>query len=270
MKTQTALLIILIILVSQQNSLSQCIPMPKADFSVDPFCETDSASFVNLSQNADSFLWKFGDGQISTQKSPKHFYHGSGTFSNATLVARNSNGCADSITKQYIMNSNPSSEFTYSFSGKDYYFKAEELGTKYRWFFGDGDSANTRNAQHTYKDTFSVHTVCLEVTNAARCVSKTCIQPKFAGIYPLVIQSSFKIFPNPNSGSFTMELKSNKSVNYIEIINQTGQIVYKTEFNQSLHRMNLNLTNGVYYVKVFNVESSIIQKMVVSSSLLLE
>ncbi|MFK7953564.1 MAG: choice-of-anchor B family protein [Ekhidna sp.] len=59
---------------------------PIADFTSE---RTDNTiAFTNLSQNADSYSWDFGDGQISTEENPTHEYSNGGFF-NVTLSASN-------------------------------------------------------------------------------------------------------------------------------------------------------------------------------------
>lgn len=60
-----------------------------ADFSGDitTFCEAPAViNFTNLSTNALSYLWDFGDGSTSTQFNPTHTYNALGTYS-VTLTA---------------------------------------------------------------------------------------------------------------------------------------------------------------------------------------
>ncbi len=53
-------------------------------------------NFINLSSNADEYLWNFGDGATSTEFSPDHFYQDIGTYS-VSLWANNEYNCPDSI-----------------------------------------------------------------------------------------------------------------------------------------------------------------------------
>lgn len=57
-------------------------------------------NFTNLSQNADSHLWNFGDGSTSTETNPTHTYLESGTYQ-VSLTAIN-NHCTDSTISQSI------------------------------------------------------------------------------------------------------------------------------------------------------------------------
>lgn len=85
--------------------LFRVVGFPKADFSVAGVCEGNPSPFNNLSSigtndgGISQFLWRFGDGTTSNDKTPVHSYLGNGNFS-VTLVATSSRGCMDSITKK--------------------------------------------------------------------------------------------------------------------------------------------------------------------------
>ncbi len=65
------------------------IPDPIASFteSGEPVTPA-SIAFQNTSQNADSYIWRFGDGDTTTITNPSHTYNTKGTFI-VTLVATN-------------------------------------------------------------------------------------------------------------------------------------------------------------------------------------
>ncbi|RZL44133.1 MAG: T9SS type B sorting domain-containing protein, partial [Pedobacter sp.] len=71
--------------------------MPVAAFYTDP---KDSASaekiiwFINQSQNATKYTWNFGNGKGSNLSNPAYIYTDTGKYF-ITLVAQNTNGCAD-------------------------------------------------------------------------------------------------------------------------------------------------------------------------------
>lgn len=81
-------------------------PNPKADFDASVY-ETSifdpQINFFNYSSGATAYLWLFGDGQTSIIKDPKHDYGDTG-FYNVTLIASNSYGCVDEITKKIRIN----------------------------------------------------------------------------------------------------------------------------------------------------------------------
>jgi len=74
-----------------------------ANFSSDPAPGTSislpdaAVSFTDLSQNAISWLWDFGDGSISTDANPVHVYQKDGTYV-VTLTVTDQNGCVSTVT----------------------------------------------------------------------------------------------------------------------------------------------------------------------------
>lgn len=243
-------------------------PHAIANFSVQDICERDSAIFVNLSKGAQTYKWKFGDMETSTEKSPKHFYDLDGVLhwpNHVTLTAVDSNGCSDSISKPLTINANPKSDFTYTSIETKVNFKAKQAGnTVYKWVFANRDSTLIANPTFAFPK-LGTYTVCLNVTNAAGCFSKTCKEVSLtAGISDELKQYGFKIYPSPNSGSFTIEETETNAISTLEIFNQIGQIVHKSELIEYLNPMNLNLANGIYLIRVTSEETRISQRMVVS------
>lgn len=74
------------------------LPLPSAGFTVT--MNGTSATFNNLSTNATSYFWNFGDGATSTLASPMHTYTSEGSFT-ATLSAWNQ---CDTVTAQQTVN----------------------------------------------------------------------------------------------------------------------------------------------------------------------
>ena len=73
-----------------------------ADFSADLEVEGELAlpnalmTFTDLSVNASSWYWNFGDGEISEQQNPSHTYSKAGSYT-VSLTATDENGCVQTI-----------------------------------------------------------------------------------------------------------------------------------------------------------------------------
>jgi PKD repeat protein len=67
--------------------------LPVADFSINTNKGYSplSVQFIDLSKNTTKWNWNFGDGNYSTEQSPKHIYSVAGNYT-VTLTASNSNG----------------------------------------------------------------------------------------------------------------------------------------------------------------------------------
>ena len=243
-------------------------PQSKADFTANDVCETDSAFFINKSQDATSYNWRFGDGQKSTLESPKHLYTIGGTTTtfNVSLVAVVANGCSDSIGKAISINSNPNSGFTHTLTGTKVDLKATVQGnTKYQWKFGSTDSATTTSGNYTFTLTKpEQYKICLKVTNLAGCISQTC-KDITVGISDILKPSGFKIYPNPNAGIFTIEIENPSNNSSIEVYNLVGELAKKVERVGKVTTLNLDATAGIYFVRVKNGDAVWGQKVTITN-----
>ena len=72
---------------------------------------------LNLSANASTYVWDFGDGSTSTEESPLHYYQEQGEY-DVSLIATNENGCADTLTLLGLVNADDAGliEFPNAFS----------------------------------------------------------------------------------------------------------------------------------------------------------
>jgi len=241
-----------------------------ADFIANDVCEDSAVNFVNNSVDGINYEWKFGDGKTSNFESPKHLYLISGitnTF-NVSLTAIVPTGCSDTIIKAVTVNANPKSDFAFTTSGKQVNFTAfETSAANFQWTFGDGGTSNTTNQKTTYnyaKFPSGKYTACLKVSNISGCISETCKEVNISGATSQPIKKNgIKIYPNPNQGSFTVEIADPKGNLIIEIYDAIGQVVHKVESFQPLTVLNLKLSEGIYLVRVTNEENNYNQSVLV-------
>ncbi|MFM7233139.1 MAG: PKD domain-containing protein, partial [Flavobacteriales bacterium] len=67
---------------------------------------------LNLSANASSYYWNFGDGETSTEENPLHYYQERGEY-DITLIAVNGNGCSDTLTLLGLIEANDVGEIEF-------------------------------------------------------------------------------------------------------------------------------------------------------------
>lgn len=81
--------------------------LPEADFEIiGSACLNMNFSLDNKSKNAIQYLWDFGDGIISNQKSPAHIYTDTGLHT-LSLIVTNQFGCRSQISKSIDVKANP-------------------------------------------------------------------------------------------------------------------------------------------------------------------
>ena len=150
-----------------------CLPAGTGQF-------TDISTITDGTQNLFTYLWNFGDGQTSTQKSPSHQYTAIGPY-NVQLKVTSSNGCIDSSTK--ILNTiypQAKADFTVTPEvclgiATQFTDKSDGKGSnvvKWNWDFGNGQTSTQQNTTHTYT-TAGSYKVRLHVFTDKGCVSDT-------------------------------------------------------------------------------------------------
>jgi hypothetical protein len=77
---------------------------------------------------------------------------------------------------------------------------------------------------------------------------------------------SLNIYPNPLNTCHDLMIASNQVISSIEIINETGQLIYSAKFEEKqkgIKLSNLKLNSGFYFVKVYSVDSLEVEKLIV-------
>jgi len=164
---------------------------PVADFLVDDreSCVGATVTFTDLSRDADSWHWDFGDGGTSTDRSPTHAYSSPGVYT-VTLSVHNDCGPDSEIKTQYVtVGYPPIAGFDTEIrrlcaGGSVSFFNMSTNGTSYLWHFGDGTTSTSMNPSHTYT-TAGVYSVSLVATNA--CGSDTAMRENYITVDPLPV-----------------------------------------------------------------------------------
>jgi PKD repeat protein len=141
-------------------------------------CDHLSCHFSDESTDADGTvtdrLWRFGDGETSTERNPAHDYAASGSYG-VTLTVSDNDGSSDIASHQVTAtasppaNASPHAEFAVSCRDLTCTFTDQSTdsdGTvaSRQWEFGDGATSTQRNPTRTYAAA-GQYTVSLEVTD---------------------------------------------------------------------------------------------------------
>jgi PKD repeat protein len=101
---------------STKSQVVDVYPSPKAYFEVTPtfvFVNDERVRCFNLSEDADRYLWEFGDGDTSKLKEPFHKYMEEGVY-DITLWAYSDNGCTDKYILSPAVTVEPAGELMFS------------------------------------------------------------------------------------------------------------------------------------------------------------
>ncbi|MEM6263235.1 MAG: PKD domain-containing protein, partial [Bacteroidota bacterium] len=159
---------------------------PTANFSiVDTLaCTLEDIQFYDLSAGnlpITGWDWDFGDGNTSNVQNPVHRYSAPGTYT-VRLVASDSKGCTDAITRTTLVRILPSPIIGFSVSdnadctpfGVGFTDASAPNGSPIvsrLWEFGDGNSSTSVNPFHTYT-TPGIYSARLTLTDLNGCTSR--------------------------------------------------------------------------------------------------
>ncbi|MFH1321977.1 MAG: PKD domain-containing protein, partial [Bacteroidota bacterium] len=136
-------------------------------------------SFSSTTPGASSWLWDFGDGNLSILQNPVHTYSATGIYT-LSLAAYNLNGCGDTLVKSNLINvdainfSGLTSNVTSGCAPLSVHFTGPSFGAvSWSWDFGDGNPpAGGQNPDHTYTMPGN-YNVSLSITNSSGCTDDT-------------------------------------------------------------------------------------------------
>ena len=176
-------IVILFLFLSWQMLNAQ----PVADFSANPVkgCAPLKVDFANLSSGAVSYIWYFGNGNISTLKNPSAVYNNPGKYS-VKLVVVSASGLRDSLSVSAMIEvfKSPDAKFTQDrktiCAGEQIQFEDKSIQgdgpiTRFDWDFGDGGTAKTTKPKHIF-NTAGLYHVTLTVKDTNGCESMVKVQ----------------------------------------------------------------------------------------------
>jgi len=248
--------------------------LPVADFGYEnqEGCAPLTVQFFNQSVNADSVQWIFPGGtpSASSEQNPVVVYAESGIY-NGTIISYNSAGSAAQTQMNIVsVMAGPEAAFDATQDEATVSFvNISQNAATYVWDFGDGETSTASNAVHTYAASGD-YLVQLIATNA--CGSDTI--SKEIGI--LIVSAGevtrnivFNLYPNPNSGRFTLELEATPvPLAELKIFDALGQIVYTEtigfQSGQLQKAIGLErLSAGVYWLSIKTQNFNMTRKVIV-------
>jgi gliding motility-associated-like protein len=188
--------------IDSANKPITVLAKPVVDFTAPSVTSCKAPATVNfqdLSPDAVSWQWDFGDGGTSNQKNPVYTYLTEGQFQ-VSLTVTDSKGCTNTVTKPtFVKIIKPFLQFTnipaggcipYSFTPKDT-ISAIDGVTSWFWDFGDGFTSTQQNpGPHVYIDS-GTYTLKLRITTTGGCTDSVVVPGAIRTGPPPVANFSF-------------------------------------------------------------------------------
>ncbi|MBA2612998.1 MAG: T9SS type A sorting domain-containing protein [Bacteroidetes bacterium] len=75
---------------------------------------------------------------------------------------------------------------------------------------------------------------------------------------------SFELYPSMNDGKFNVDFNGNETLKTIELLDVMGKIIFSQNTTEKKLNLNLNLSSGVYYLRVSSMEKLGVKKFIVN------
>ena len=199
-------------------------------------CEPFEVTFNNISENADSLVWDFGDGtkKVSSVKNTKHTYTAPGTYE-AKLTLFGDCGSSSTTSKTITVHPKPTASFHQNldtiYEGQILHVYCESSPSdKYIWNFGDGTIENgLATAEHEYKfdGTFDIS---LTVMTGNSCMDTAKVKNAVTVVVSPIIVFPTAFTPNGDGLNDRFVPVHGYIPKYeIIILNRNGVVVYRSE-----------------------------------------
>lgn len=88
-------------------------------------------------------------------------------------------------------------------------------------------------------------------------------QSSTVGINTIINAANVVAYPNPSNGQVQLIFPTQTTINNVSVLNELGQTVYYKNVNaiQNNISLNLNVNNGIYYVRIVTSEGVLIKKI---------
>jgi PKD repeat protein len=239
---------------------------PGAILAADTLCVGLNAFSIDSVTRAEEYVWNLISGGLIIGDN-------SGLTANASLgtvggpysmTVKAKNTCGESAARQHSFMVVPkvAAGFTESIDGRTVTFtNSSSNATRYKWFFGDGDSSELMNPVYEYEDawTFDVllyaYNQCSydSVIRQIRTVNPASVRK----VAPLGIH----VYPNPSSGE--LHIQGLQKGHEIMLTDMQGRLVKHLTVSESEHLLDLNdLVNGSYILRIRDNNGSVLSEVI--------
>ncbi len=243
----------------EKNFETQVISHPVSNFSF--IVNELEVSFVNLSTDADSYQWSFGDNTFSADTNPVVKIYTTGGEYEVTLVAAN-HLCADTFSAFFVIDSCPVADITYQLNSQNAFFYTPVTNTvSYFWNFGDGDSAAVAspNVFHQYP-VAGEYLITVDVENQLGCRETDTLTIRVDAATSIdVLEKEIMIVQTLTGLSF---MASGSGSYRAEIFDAAGRKVTERKFAGDCQLPIADFPSGIYLLKVSNEEQTLMKKFV--------
>lgn len=239
-------------------------------------CLGEVVSFESVeNERPVSYLWNFGDGNVSHKTNPKYEYKNPGTY-DVTLTLIDIQSGTEHTTKQrdvVTILDKPNASFSYleesvkhddnklKYPYTTFKVKNHKKGNTYEWSLGNGETSNALTAK-TIHEKADNYLIKLAVTNDEGCTAELDKNIKVKNNFILYAPTAIRQTPdNPENGIFMPKALLEWDIPFEMVItNKSGRTIYKTSdknegWNGKLNNTGRQMEEGFYFWKIITKDA---------------
>ncbi len=249
-------------------------PQANFAFSRDTICRADTMLISSLATGDFlSYQWTFGpQGTPATAsgKGPHKVMFITPGTKTVRLIVQNPVG-SDTLTRTMTVLGLAFANFTSAVNQNSVQFTNQSSNAdSYLWDFGDGQSSTEANPTHVYASTGNFP-VKLTATNRCKVSTKTAtVAVTTLGATELPGIGQFRVFPNPTSGAFWLEISAERAAPLtVDLLDASGRLleIWSRDVPGGVSKLRFENfclpADGVYQLRVSSGPSSVVCPLVV-------
>ena len=221
--------------------------------STNTICYGSSATLTANSVAGVSYLWSPG-GQTTASITVNPI---TTTTYSCTATQNGANTTVNSVVTVNLVGT------TVSQSGTT--LTANTSGASYQWLNCNNNTIISGQISQSYTATSNGNYAVI-ITQSACSDTSSCLSINTIGIVESSLSSFIIIYPNPSNGKFQITFEGSQDVKNckMEIYNVYGEIIYQSAITNTKSDIDLrNQTNGLYFVKIYNGQTTLTRKIVI-------
>ncbi len=213
--------------------------------------------FSDMTVRPGTYHWDFGDGDTSIVGNPSHSFPSYGIYW-VTLKATNLFG-----THQWSDSVSVVAPVTIQNNGTDLFISNNF--SNYQWYLNGNAIPNETSNIYTplFNGSYSI-----SYEDSSGCIITTSDLSFIIGIEDIIINEKIRLFPNPNTGQFTIEkpIGLNKEVK-VELLDAASKLILEKVIPIGKQKVEIDITNysrGIYYLQLI-VEDEVFVKQILKN-----
>jgi len=176
-----------------------------------------------------------------------------------SVVVTDANNCTGSDIAAVTINALPGKTTTLNGS----VITANQTGASYQWLDCNNNKAPIAGATGQSYTVASTGNFAVEITLNGCSDTSACVSVTATGINAIENSSQLSIYPNPSSGTFTVQSAGEGVYSIMDELGQTVQSLKLNAANRYTFHVE-DLSNGIYFIVGYNKEQLTKQKIVIT------